>query len=250
MYSFRQPYKNTELVDLGVKYDKYSGTVGTLRKYLTSEGRDYARKRAEYKRKQYFEFPMARDRRDSPAPRLIADAPTYLIEDGRPVKDMADDETHNFMKDLMEKYYGQPYIKHSRIGGTHYVYQSYDKGVMRIVHSTPEDGYHVVTRTGNGARLYDPSGDNPYFPKYAGTNERIQSHGTCAYFSLLAAFYPHTSNEELNDAIDRACQRTGLTPDEVVVDIVHQLKGVSGIRKTDDPVPQFKKGGIIVAKKK
>lgn len=245
--SHRMPYSRTDPVDLGMKYDKYYGPIGTLRRLFTSEGVTYAQKRAEYKRKQHFELPLARDKRDSPAPRIIADAPPLS---GTPYKKVVvTPDDRELILNILDKNYG----KHKRVTLPilEEIYHDvvFPNGV-RLRNMPLEGGRHAVTFFDNKNILYETGGFSEHFPEHASMNRQMQTHGTCSYFQRLRAFYPETTNEKFNDAIDTACRRTGLTRDEVAVDIIKQISEARGVRKTDAKDPVFKKGGIIVAKKK
>jgi len=241
------PYSTTDPVELGIKYDKYYGPIGTFRRLFTLEGVSYAHKRAEYKRKQYFELPLARDKRDSPAPRIIADAPQSPLGTYKRVSVAPQDR--ELIRNIFVTNYGQ-YKDDMKLVRGEIQHDIVFPNGLRLRNTPIEGGRHAVTLFDKKNILYETGGFPEYFPEHASTNRHIQTQGSCSYFQHLRAFYPETTNEEFNDAIDRACRRTGLTHDEVAIDIIKQISEARGVRKTDDPTPRFKKGGIIVAKKK
>lgn len=234
-------------VDFGVKDPKYYGIVGTARKYLTSEGREYARKRADYKSKLHYEFPKARIRTQSPVPRMM-ESGTVIDDDGFAFKKFDPLGDAQFFRELRNKYYGPYRITSDHRPNLKVWDMTYpDNTVHRVTAPVGSSYGHIVTIFPNKNELYDSAGALSY-PEHRPTNIRIQENGTCMNFAGIRSFFPEASNKQFNDAIHKACARTGMTPDEVVLDITDQLRKAPGLKKTHNPLPEFRSGGVIMAK--
>ena len=224
--------------------DRDNGDLHLLSKYGIKPDKYYkatARIEEEYKNRAYTRFPKANLKEEAGSTLELLSTP-LTPETVKAIKTNFLEQAYGKIDSVLYRPHGEVPL-HRRI--------QYGRGIRTVDYAVSDRASHRITFiTRDGKEEYFNAGhSHPYYEKY-GKSEDLQVNGTCSAFSTLRGLCPELSNEEFVKKLNEASDRTGLTPEEVVVDVLRQMQANKGVERVDvlPNEPRFKKGGVVFAK--
>ena len=268
--------ESTRIEEYGIKPDRFTGTLGTLRKHFTSEGQEYKERRERYKKAPYIHLPLAERnaevetdlyewRRLQEKIDAKTNTPAEKIEHKRLATKLSGPyELISHVKPqsraVMMNQFGFDFGRTSR--GDDVVYAPFAPTAEHyITHDTHAAA--LLKQPNDRTEFFNPWGTPPDFltptlykeavnksPGIFHSPHKIQSNSPLCYPIMLHRVLKHPEPldqyyKKITNAADRLGVETQIIPSLINESMRADRKAGIPQRRTYAPQAEYKKGGIV-----